>query len=71
MRAFPAFLQLASVNIASCFPGMGCSNANWQASLRALLTVSIASMNSDVRLVGTSVLSNLLNGLSFSAILGI
>ena len=40
IRAHPALLKLASVITTSCFPGMGCFNANWQASLRALLTES-------------------------------
>ena len=59
MRAYPALLKLASVFKTSCVPGMGCFNASWQASLRALLTESIVSFNSDVIFNGTSVLSNL------------
>ena len=59
MRAYPALLKLASVSKASCFPGMGCFRANWQASLRALLTESNVSFNSDLILDGTSLLSNL------------
>ena len=58
-RAYPALLKLASVIKTSCFQGMGCFSANSQASLRALLTESNVSFNSDVILIGTSVLSNL------------
>ena len=53
MRANPALLKLASVFKTSCFPGMGCLSTNSQASLRAFLTESIVSFNSDVMLIGT------------------
>ena len=33
MRAHPALQKLPSVITTSCFPGMGCFNANWQVSL--------------------------------------
>ena len=59
IRANAALLKLASVIKASCFPGMGCFNANSQASVKALLTESNVSFNSDVILIGTSILSNL------------
>ena len=59
MRAYPALLKLASIIEMSCFPGMGCFSANWQASLRALMTESKVSFNSDVVLIEISVLSSL------------
>ena len=71
MRACPALLKLASANKTSCFPGLGCFIANLQSSLRALLTESDVSFNSDVILIGASVLSSFSNGLGLSAILGI
>ena len=58
VRAYQALLKLASVIKTSCFPGMGCFNAKAHASLRALLTESNVSLSSDVKLIGTSVLSN-------------
>ena len=58
-KACSARLKLASLIKTSCFPGMGCLSANWQVSLTALLTESNISVNSDVILIGTSVLSNL------------
>ena len=59
MRAYPALRKLASVIKTSSFPGMGCFSANWQVSLRALLTESNVSYNSDIMLFGTSGLSEL------------
>ena len=59
MRASLTLLTVASVIKTRCLPGMGCFNATWQASLRALLTESNVSFNSDVILNGTSVLSAL------------
>ena len=56
MRAFPAPLKLASVIETSCFTGRSCFSATSQASLRALLTESNISFNSDVMLIGSSVL---------------
>ena len=52
MRAYPALLKLASVIKTSCFPRLGCFSAKWPASLRAFLTESIVSLNSDVFLIG-------------------
>ena len=71
MRAYPALLKLASDIRTRCFPGIDGFNVKWQASLRALLTESNMFINSDVMLIGTSVLKNLWNGFSFSVILGI
>ena len=48
-------LKLAFVNKMSCFPGMDCFSANWQASLSALLTESTVSFSSSVMLIGASV----------------
>ena len=60
MMAYPALLKLASVNKTSCLPGMGCFSDNSQTSLRAFLTESKnVSFNSDVMLIGTSILSTL------------
>ena len=54
MKAYPALLKLVSVIRTSCFPGMSCFSANWQASLRAFLTEWNVSFKSDVILIGTS-----------------
>ena len=59
MRAYPALLKSASVIKTSCIPGMGYFKANSQAPLRVLMTESNLSFNSDVMLIGTSLLSTL------------
>ena len=71
MRAYPALLKLAFFFKTSCFPGMGCFNANSQASLKALLAEPNVSFNFDVMLIGNSVLGNFQNELRFPAIRGI
>ena len=50
-------MKLTSVIKTICFPGIGCFDANSQASLSALFTESNMSFSFDVIIIGTSALS--------------
>ena len=65
MRAYPALLKLASLLRMSSLPGISCFTANWQASLKALLTESNAAFNSDVIMIGTPVFKQIIERFRF------